>query len=168
MRRATLVAILVCLPAAVGAGCGGGSEGETRSFVAEVGAAADAVETELGGPQQYFEITATEQLTNVFVAVEGATAAVPYVYRDGALEEPGPTLEGAVGNTFGREAIDFDEDEVLDRVTEELPEITVDSFSVEGGPDGSVRYVVAARSQEGGVLDIVVGPLGAILSVDPV
>jgi hypothetical protein len=147
-------------------GCGGESKGGAGNFVMDVRVAAAAVEDELGGPQEFFEITATEQLTNVFVAIDEATAAVPYVYRDGVLEEPGPALAGATGRTFVLDAIDVDEDAVLHQIEEELPDISIDSFSVEGGPEGSVRYAVSARSQEGGVLDVVVGPRGAILSVE--
>ena len=92
---------------------------------------------------------------------------MPYVFVDGELEVPGPTLDGAQGNTFVSSALTFDDDLLLSAIAEELPTATIDSVSVEGGPDGTVRYVVSARSDEGGSLDIVVGPNGAIQSVQP-
>lgn len=139
---------------------------ELQELAGSIRDAVAAVDEELGGPQSYFEVTATPQLTNVFVAVDDATATVPYVFLDGTLEAPGPA-QAAGGNTFIASALTFDETLLLGRIADELPSAQIETVSVEGGPGGAVRYVVTARSDDGGVLEIIVGPTGAILSVEP-
>jgi hypothetical protein len=164
--QALLVALLV---AATVVGCGGDDDDAAGgdSFVADIGPAIEAVEAELGAGQQYFEVTANELVTNLFVAVDDATAAVPYVYLDGELQPPAPKLTGASGFTFSADAVDFDEETILDAVSDELPESTIEAFSIEGGDGGAVRYVVSTLSPEGGRLDVTVAPDGTILAVDP-
>ena len=164
--KSVVVALLV---AATAVGCGGDDDGATagESFVADIRPAIEAIEAELGAGQQFFEITANELVTNLFVAVDDATAAVPYVYLDGELQPPAPKLTGASGFTFDGDAVDFDEETVLDPVSEELTDSTIEAFSIEGGDGGAVRYVVSTRSPEGGVLDVTVAPDGTVLEVDP-
>lgn len=155
------------------AACGGGdgSGGGDSDWVGDVEAAIRAVDDELGGEQEYFEVTATPQLTNVFVAVDDGTAAVPYVFVDGQLEEPAPVLEGASGFTFTGDDVDIDEATVLSEVRSQVEEATIVALSVEGGStdDGgsAVRYVVSARSGRGGFLDVTVAGDGRVLAVDP-
>jgi hypothetical protein len=154
-----------CLVAAVMlVGCGGNDAG----FVGDINEAVAAVEEVRGGPQHYFEVTANHQLTNVFVAVDGATAAIPYVYLDGELQTPGPLLEGASGHTFLADDISFDPDVVFNSVREQLPDAEIDAFSIEGGEIGVVRYVVSVRSGQGGALDVTVAADGTVLAVDPI
>jgi hypothetical protein len=163
-----LVAVFaVGLAAGLGACGGSDSSGRGASFVGDIRAAVEAVEAARGAPQSYFEITATPQLTNIFVAVDDATAAIPYVYLDGELQTPGPKITGAQGQTFVASAIDVDDETVLSGIEQDLPTSTIDAFSVEGGPGGFVRYVVSVRSEQGGVLDVVVAANGAVIEVDP-
>ena len=138
--------------------------------MADIEAAIDAVDAERGAAQQYFEVTANPQLTNVFVAVDDATAAVPYVFVDGELQPPAPRLEGASGFTFGATDVDIDESRVLSQVEAEVPGASIVALSVEGGSvesGSAVRYVVSAQSDRGGFLDITVSGDGRILAVDP-
>jgi hypothetical protein len=167
LRRGSRLGLAVAVVAGSALfGCG--DDSEAGGLPADIRAAVAAVESERGDGQAFFEVTATGVLTNVFVAIDDATAAVPYVYRDGTLEPPAPVLGGAAGYTFTADAIDFDDDEVLSLIADELPDSIIESLSVEGGEGGSVRYVVSARSAAGGVLDITVGADGSVISVDPV
>jgi hypothetical protein len=163
--RTVVVAILLVTASS---GCGGGGDGDGGSFVADIRPAIEAVETELGTGQEFFEVTATPQLVNLFVAIEEATEAVPYVYLDGELQPPAPALTGASGFTFTADDVDFDEATILDAVAAELPDSTIEALSIEGGEGGVVRYVISTLSAEGGRLDVTVGPDGAVLEVDPV
>lgn len=141
---------------------------DAAEIAAEIAPAVDAVEADLGVGQEYFEITSTASgFVNVFVAVDDGTTAVPYLFLDGELQPPAPAQEGATGNTFTAADIEIDPDSVFDRLADELPETTVESLSVYGDGVGAV-YVVAGRSEAGGLLDIVVGADGAVVSVDPV
>jgi hypothetical protein len=160
--------VVALLVAATVVGCGGDDDQTVDdSFVADIRPAIEAVEAELGAGQQYFEVTANELVTNLFVAVDDATAAVPYVFLDGELQPPAPTLTGASGFTFSADAVDFDDETILDAVSDELPESTIEAFSIEGGADGAVRYVVSTRSPEGGRLDVTVARDGTVVAVDP-
>lgn len=137
------------------------------SFVADISAAIDAVEAELGGPQRYFEITANLQLTNIFVAVDDATAAVAYLYIDGKLQSPAPKQTGAEGLTFAGSDVEFDDSLLVARIADELPNTSINALSVYGDGFGAT-YVAAGRSEVGGLLDIVLTGDGAIVSVDPI
>ena len=160
---------VVVLLAAVLIGCGGDDSADSTSEVrvGDIGPAIDAVEAELGAGQQFFEVNATTQLVNLFVAVDDASSAVPYIFFDGELQPPAPALAVESGFTFGAEAVDFDADTVLDAVADELSESTIEGFAIEGGEGGIVRYLVSTRSPQGGVLAVTVAPDGAVLEVDP-
>ena len=158
-----------------GAPAPGASEGEgptgtapeaAVALAASIRPALDAVEAELGAGQRYFEVTATAQLTNVFVAVDDATAVVAYAYLDGELQAPAPRRDGASGSTFGAGDVELDPATVLAGVAGELPSATIESLSVYGSPSG-VTYVALARSEAGGLLDVELAADGRVLAVDP-
>lgn len=160
--------------AVVLAACGGSTSDDDVDVDPDVGGiaatllpAVRAVEDERGGPQEYFEVTSTPQLVNVFVATDDGTAVVPYVFLNGGLQAAGPKQTGAVGQTFTADAIEFDPETVLEGIQTELPTATIDALSVEGGPAGFVRYVVSVRSAAGGAIDVIVAPDGAVLEVIP-
>lgn len=165
------------------AGCSGGGSGGTTTTVAVsstvagtssaqapqprvdlIGAAMTALETKLGGPQEYFEINATPQLVNLFVALNDGKVAQGWVYLDGELT----SKEGqpATGHTFAKAALDFDPATVLTQVESQLPQSRPDVFIVEGGEGGIVRYSVALTSQQGGQLVVIVDKGGKVLSVE--
>jgi hypothetical protein len=125
-----------------------------------------AVETQLGGLQQYFEINATDLLVNLFVAVDDATKAQPFVFLQDELNSQEP--KAAEGNTFAASAVDFDPQTVTSCVADELPQSQATAFEVLGGPGGAVGYSVIVNSPEGGQLVVAVDGDGHVLSVDPV
>lgn len=159
MRRAVVAATLVL------AACGGG-DGPTRPLLGEIRPAIAAVEAELGGPQQFFEVNATPQVVNLFVATDGGTGVIPFVYVGDELAPAGApsTAEGA---TFGAEALAFEPDTILDRLTDALPDSDVVLFTVVGGPGGAVQYTAGVQSAAGGALVVTLGPDGTVQSVDP-
>lgn len=172
---------LVVMVALVVTACSGGGDSSnsepaasttvraaTSAALPEVDLIDDAVaalQTKLGGPQQFFEINATSNLVNLIVALNDGKVAQPWVYLDGELT----STEGAeaTGFSFAASALDFDPDKVLSRLQAELPESSPDLFFVEGGEGGIVRYSVAVTSRQGGQLIVVVGPDGTVQSVDP-
>jgi hypothetical protein len=124
-----------------------------------------ALEAQLGGPQQYFEINATAKLVNLIIAVNNATLAQTWLYLDGQLTSK--DAQPASGNTFAASALTFDPTNVLGQVHRDLAQSVLNFFYVLGGADGSVQYKVDVTSTQGGQLDVVVGPDGKVLEVDP-
>lgn len=163
MLRLATVAFAVALGLAA---CGDDDEA-TQPLVHDVGRAMAALEAELGGPQRFFEVNATPQVVNLFVATGDGTGVTPFLYVGDELAPAGdPSM--AEGNTFAPAAVQFDPDTVLDQLTEALPESEVVLFTVLGGPDGAVQYSAGVQSKEGGALEVVLGADGAVESVRPV
>ncbi|MCU1388622.1 MAG: hypothetical protein JWL72_1960 [Ilumatobacteraceae bacterium] len=125
-----------------------------------------ALESKLGGPQEYFEINATVTLVNLFVATDNGTSAVAYVYdADGTLEPPAAPLP-ASGPTFVAKAMTFDETRVMALTVSQLPTSTFLRFSVTGAAGGGVGYQITAASELGSEFQVTVGPTGNVLGTD--
>ena len=100
----------------------------------------------------------------MFVATDGGATATAYVYLDGELQPPAPPRDVAGGETFRADALDFDPDVIFTGIADELDDPTVTQFVVVGGPGGAVQYSAFVASSAGGVLDVLLGPDGAVLS----
>lgn len=134
--------------------------------VGDVATAVEDLEAELGGPQQYFEVNATARVVNLFVALNGGTVAQPWIWVDGQLSSK--EGQAASGGTFVAADLDFDPDTIFTVVRDQIPDAILESFYVNGDGAGNVQYGLLTSAQCGGGLDIVVGPDGAVKSVDPV
>jgi len=164
-----VVALVVAAVLVVGAaGCGGDDDdgGPERPALEQIAPAITALEGELGGPQQYFEINATPQLVNLFVADAAKTSVTAYVYVGGAVAQTAEPA-GAEGNTFAGSAVTFDPATILAGVTDQLPESDIVLFTIAGGPSGAVQYTAGVQSKEGGTLDVTLNADGTVQSVDP-
>jgi hypothetical protein len=148
------------------AACGGDGDEAVRPVLDQIAPAIAAVEAELGGPQEFFEINATPQVVNLFVATDGATTVTPFVYVGGEVGSPAEPAT-AEGETFTAEDATFDPVTILDGVAGELPDSDIVLFSIIGGPGAAVQYAAGVQSAAGGTLDVLLGPDGTVQSVDP-
>ena len=134
--------------------------------VDQVDEAVAALEAELDGGQQYFEINATPQIVNLFVSSADGTEVVPYAWIGGELTAS--DASPAQGNTFPSTVLSFDPALVTACVSDQLPGSQQDVFVVEGGAGGAVRYSVVVTSAQGGQLVVEVAGNGQVIAVDPV
>jgi hypothetical protein len=136
-------------------------------IVEQITAAVAAVEGELGGPQEYFEINATPALINLFVALNDGALAQPWLYAQGVASSS-EALPVQSGGTFTADLLDFDPATIFAKIEAEVPGATIESFYVNGDGLGNVLYGAFVTSARGGALEIILGPDGAVKSVDPV
>lgn len=136
-------------------------------IVEEIAAAVAALEAEMGGPQEYFEINATAQLINLFVALNDGAVVQPWLYVDGTLtSSEGMDVES--GGTFTGDLLDFDPDAIFTKLETEVPGATIETFYIHGDGQGNVLYGALVTSARGGGLEVILGPDGSVKSVDPV
>ena len=175
-KVATVVALSATLM--VGNGCSSSSDSSAASMPESVSIPAPghaplrvelirpavaALEAKLGAAQQYLEVNATPTLVNLFVATNGGTQAVAYVYVEGKVSDPAPPEAVKPGAaTFAAAGIAFDESKVLAPLLKALPNSQYRVFAVLGAPGGAVSYEVTVQSVQGGQLQVPVGPDGAI------
>ena len=142
--------------------------------------ALDAVEQKAGAGLEFFEINATTELVNVFVAtdLDGTPnadglpdAVVHYVWtkKDGLEAAPEPV--GANGPTFARTALDYEPSSILKKVLSELPESTPQMFVMTAAgtaeeTTGTVQYRLMMQSSQGGQMSIVLTSTGEIVGTD--
>lgn len=167
---AAIAGVITLAPVVLGA-CGGddGDGGEVAGpLVGEIAPAIEAVEAELGGPQEYFEVFADVDKVSLWVATDEATMAVPYVWAAGELSDVEEGGGEAEGETFSAdEALVFDADDVLDKVLDDLGD-NVTKFSIIGvGAEPGVHFSALVESDRGGILEVVVDADGKILESGP-
>ena len=140
-------------------------EGDAPVRVELIDDAVAAVEQQLGGPQQYFEINASPTVINLFVALEDATQAVAYVYALGELDPPAEPVP-ASGPTFAAADATFDTGLVLARARSELLTSDFRLFSITGNEGGAVQYRAVVQSSQGTEFVVYLSATGAILGTD--
>jgi hypothetical protein len=156
----TLPPVTICDPEA-----GEPQTDDDLPAVGDIATAVDELAAVLGAPPEFFEINATADLVNLFVALNEGTAVQPWLYAAGELTAE--QAQPASGGTFGAGDLDFEVDAVLAGVRREIPEAILESFYVHGDGAGNVQYGILASARCGGGLDVLVSSSGAVLSVDP-
>jgi hypothetical protein len=166
-RPRLLVAVVIAAALPLVACGGGGDEAPPAVLVEQIPAAVKVVEARLGGTQRYSEINATPSEVNLFV-VDAKGEEFAYVYRDGGLEPPS-AAQPTQAATFTAAGMAFEPDDVLRRVTDELPNAAVLAFSVQPGLAGGTgtQLVATLQSAEGGRISVLLGPTGEILGARP-
>lgn len=140
-------------------------EDEGGPLVDRIDDAIFAVESHYQAPQDFFEISATDRVVSVIVAVDDATAAEQAFWTpEDGLVEPVP-LGPMDRPTFRSGDLDFDPGDVLDQLREELPESEIVDFAVTGTEGGRVVYDARLQSTQGGVLLVLLSGDGRILGV---
>lgn len=134
-------------------------------IVDQIDDAIAALEAELGGPQEYFEINATARLVNLFVALDDGTNVQPWLYFDGELTSE--ELAPAQGGVLRAADVQFDPATILSRLQSELPDATIESLYIHGDGQGAVQYGALVTTSQGGAIDVQLSADGQILATEP-
>lgn len=149
--------------------CGDDDDGDAAlPLVGDVAPAVGALERELGDAPQYYEIRATPLSVTLWVSADQGHRAIPYVWADGELADAGSAQVVESGFTFAAaDALEFDPDEILDQVADEL-DSPLTQFSIVGTETGAPHYAVTAQSDRGGEIDIQLDADGTPLEAVPI
>ena len=163
-HRVGPIVALVAVAAVAGATLAACSaDGEPGPMVDRIDDAITAVETFYGAPQDYLEISATESLVSLIVSTDGGAAAEQAFWSpDDGLVEPVP-VASVDRPTFLGGDVDLRPDGVLDQLRAELPESQILDFAITGAGEGAVVYDARVRSEQGGVLLVLLDGDGRIL-----
>ena len=136
----------------------------TAVRVDEIQEAVKFVEQQLGGPQRYSEVNATQTEVNVFVVLASG-AESDYVVRNGAVEPP---IGDATytGPTFAASDLTF-APTVLDRVARGISDAELVAFSITPRDGGGVDYIVTLTAPSG-EFRVLVAADGAVLATSAI
>jgi hypothetical protein len=146
----------------------------------QIETALNAVEQKAGADLEFFEINATTELVNIFVAtdLDGIPnadglpdAVVHYVFTEKDGLETAPDSVGANGPTFARIALDYEPSTILRKVLSELPDSTPQMFVLTAAgtaaeSTGIVQYRLIMQSSQGGQMSVVLTNSGEIVGTD--
>lgn len=146
----------------------------------QIETALDAVEQKNVPELSFFEINATTELVNIFVAtdLDGIPnadglpdAVVHYVFSEKDGLETAPDPVGANGPTFARTALDYEPSTILRKVLSELPDSTPQMFVLTAAgtateSTGTVQYRLIMQSSQGGQMSVVLTNSGEIVGTD--
>ncbi len=146
----------------------------------QIETALDAVEQKAGADLEFFEINATTELVNIFVAtdLDGTPnadglpdAVVHYVFTEKDGLETAPDSVGANGPTFARSALNYEPSTILRKVLSELPDSTPQMFVLTAAgtaaeSTGIVQYRLIMQSSQGGQMSVVLTNSGEIVGTD--
>lgn len=162
VRRGRVAGALMTLGAVVAtAACG--SEEEGGPLVERIDDAIVAVESHYEAPADFVEISATQSVVSLIVAVDdGAGTEQAFWSPDDGLVEPVPVATDG-RPTFRSDALDFRPDRMFDQLRDELPNSEIVDFAITGAGDGAVVYDARLQSEQGGVLLVLLDGDGRIL-----
>jgi hypothetical protein len=149
------------------ASCGSGDN--STLAVDLIDDAVAAVTKTLGDAPAFFEINATPDLVNLFVA-DTKGNAINFVYDDNGLADE-TTVAPADGISFRLDSYVFNED-IYSAVEQELPDSILRAFSVTAQTpetqslEGDEIYRVVIQSERGGQFAVLVNAQGKILGSD--
>jgi hypothetical protein len=132
--------------------------------VADLPGAVRAVAGQRKGPARYTEINVTADGVNLFVDA-GSGQELSYFFDGCRLALPGPPT-AADGAAFDVSGVALDlAPTLIAQVRQRLPDARVETLALVTVPPKGLVWALRARSAKGGLLNLLFGPAGALLSV---